>query len=731
MVYVAQSHSHLIHDENPDWQAWLTSIAEGRREEELVLLHRSLAFAEVFYAGKSVAGGVGLMQHTLGTAAIVASMQLDHEAIAAAVLHAVPDCDATGLTQIAEAFSPAVAQLVDGVARMGQIREYPTADDASTGKGEQMEGLRKMLLAMVEDIRVVLIKLAKRTQTMRALVLVDEKTRHDMARETQDIFAPLASRLGVWQIKWELEDLSFRYLEPELYKKIAQLLDERRVDRERYIQEVLNQLQDELARNGVHAEVNGRPKHIYSIYRKMKRKRVDFSEVYDVRAVRVLVGDLKDCYTALGVVHSLWQPIPGEFDDYIAHPKGNFYRSLHTAVIGPEDKALEVQIRTGEMHQHAEMGVAAHWRYKEGGKQDARFGEKIAWLRQILEWKEDIHDAGDLMERFKTELFHDTVYVLTPQGKVVSLTAEATPLDFAYHIHTDLGHRCRGAKVDGHIMPLNHRLQNGQRVEILAAKEGGPSRDWLNPALGYIKSPRARAKIRHWFKYQHYQEDAGRGREMLEREAHRLGVELPTLDKLARTFSFARPEDFLAALGRGNVTLRQIAVLLREPGEPRKPLATPQHAVTPPHSSGILVQGVGNLMTSMAKCCKPVPPDAIVGYVTHGRGMVIHRQDCPNLLRFPQAKRDRLLTAQWGEQQDAAYEALIEIEGHDRQGLLRDVSEVFAREKVNMTGARTLNRGLQAWMRLSVTVSDLGQLERLLHLLMDVPGVMAARRGLK
>ncbi|HCA26444.1 MAG TPA: GTP pyrophosphokinase, partial [Betaproteobacteria bacterium] len=586
MVYVAQSHSHLIHDANPDWQAWLTSIAEGRREEELVLLHRSLAFAEAFYAGKSVAGGVGLMQHTLGTAAIVASMHLDHEAIAAAVLHAVPDCDATGLARIVEAFGPAVAQLVDGVARMGQIREYPTADDASAGKGEQMEGLRKMLLAMVEDIRVVLIKLAKRTQTMRALVLVDEKTRHDMARETQDIFAPLASRLGVWQIKWELEDLSFRYLEPELYKKIAQLLDERRVDRERYIQEVLSQLKDELARNGVHAEVNGRPKHIYSIYRKMKRKKVDFSEVYDVRAVRVLVEDLKDCYTALGVVHSIWQPIPGEFDDYIAHPKGNFYRSLHTAVIGPEDKALEVQIRTDEMHQHAEMGVAAHWRYKEGGKQDARFGKKIAWLRQILEWKEDIHDAGDLMERFKTELFHDTVYVLTPQGKVVSLTAEATPLDFAYHIHTDLGHRCRGAKVDGNIMPLNHRLQNGQRVEILAAKEGGPSRDWLNPVLGYIKSPRARAKIRHWFKYQHYQEDAGRGREMLEREAHRLGVELPPLDKLARTFSFTRPEDFLAALGRGNVTLRQIAVLLREPGEVRGPSTAPQRAAAPRHSGG-------------------------------------------------------------------------------------------------------------------------------------------------
>ncbi len=731
MVYVAQSHSHLIHDDNPDWQAWLTSIADGRRKEDLALIRRSLMFAEVFYAGKFVAGGVGLMQHTLGTAAIVASMHLDHEAIAAAVLHAIPDCDKTGLTQIAEAFGPAVAQLVDGVTRMAQIHEYPTADDALAGNDEQTESLRKMLLAMVKDIRVVLIKLAKRTQTMRALGMVDEKTRREMAQETQDIFAPLANRLGVWQIKWELEDLSFRYLEPELYKKIAQLLDERRVDRERYIHEVLGQLQDELARNGVHADISGRPKHIYSIYRKMKRKKVDFSEVYDVRAVRILVNDLSDCYAALGIVHSLWQPIPGEFDDYIAHPKGNFYRSLHTAVIGPEDKALEVQIRTGDMHQHAEIGVAAHWRYKDGGKQDARFEEKIAWLRQILEWKEDIHDAGDLMERFKTELFLDTIYVLTPQGKVVSLVAEATPLDFAYRIHTDLGHRCRGAKVDGRITPLNHRLQNGQRVEILVAKESRPSRDWLNPALGYIKSPRARAKVRHWFKYQCYQEDVGRGRELLEREVRRIGTELPPLDKMARTLAFVRPDDFLAALGRGNVSSRQLTTLLREPDEVRKLPTASRQAPSPRHSGDILVQGVGNLVTSMAKCCKPVPPDTIVGYVTHGRGVVIHRQDCSNLIRFSQAKRDRLLTAQWGARQDATYDAVIEIESHDRQGLLRDVSEVFAREKVDMTGARTLNRGLQAWMRLNVTVSDLQQMGRLLRLLTDVPGVIAARRGLK
>jgi GTP pyrophosphokinase len=546
----------------------------------------------------------------------------------------------------------------------------------------------------------------------------------------QDIFAPLANRLGVWQVKWELEDLSFRYLEPDLYKKIARLLDEKRLGREQYIADVREQLRQELHKNGVVAEVSGRPKHIYSIYKKMKRKGVDFSEVYDVRAVRVLVSDLKDCYTALGVVHSLWQPIPGEFDDYIAHPKGNDYRSLHTAVVGPEAKALEVQIRTHDMHNHAELGVAAHWRYKEGGRQDAGFEEKIAWLRQIMEWKEDVHDAGELMEQFKTGLFQDTVYILTPQGKVVALPKGATPIDFAYHVHTNLGDRCRGAKVDGNIVPLTYPLANGQRVEILTVKQGGPSRDWLNPSLGYVRTSRAKAKIRHWFKHQHYDENVAQGREALEKETHRLGLSLPNLEALAQKNHFARPEDLLAAIGRGDITARQVMAVIQEEvelAEEEWHLPAPRAGIGP-SASGVLIHGEGGLLTTIAKCCKPVPPDAIVGFVTRGRGVAIHRQDCPNVLHLDESQRDRLLVASWGTKKGGHYEVDVEIEANDRQGLLRDVSEVMTREKVNVTAVSTLSRGLQAGMRFTVQIADLDQLARILTLIQEVPGVAWARR---
>ncbi len=730
MVYIADSRLNPIQGDS-DWKAWLQALEGSRGDEELEMLRRACGYAAECYGGRSSAEGEALLSHALGTADIAAGLRLDGASLAAAVLHAIPECVESSAVELEKRFGREISTLVEGIWRMGQIREFssPPAGENAKQADAHVENLRKMLLAMVEDVRVVLVKLAERTQALRFVAKADDETRRRVAREIQDLFAPLANRLGVWQIKWEIEDLAFRYLDPELYKKIAKLLDERRVDRERYIEEVKERLRTELARVGIHAEVSGRPKHIFSIYKKMKRKGLDFTELYDVRAVRLLVETVADCYAALGIVHNLWQPIPKEFDDYISRPKGNAYQSLHTAVVGPEDKALEVQIRTHDMHRHAELGVAAHWRYKEGGKQDVRFEEKIAWLRQILEWKEEVEDAGEIMEQFKTGLFQDTVYVLTPQGKVIPLPKGATPLDFAYHLHTDLGHRCRGAKVDGAIVPLTTPLHTGQRVEILTAKQGGPSRDWLSPALGYVQTSRARSKIRHWFKYQHYEENAAQGRDSLEKEAHRQGMTLPTLERMAQKFGYDKSDDFLAAVGRGDVSAKQAVAAVQE--EAPKPAEAWRLSLSkgalPAARGSILVEDMGNLLTVMAKCCKPVPPDPIVGFVTRGRGVAIHRSDCPNVQRLTEEGKQRLLSAQWGKK-TGLFDVDLEVEANDRQGLLRDITEALTREKVNVIATNTLSRGLQAAMRFTVQVMGVDQLERILTAVRDIPGVVRARR---
>jgi GTP pyrophosphokinase len=717
----------------PDLDTWLAGIDAAYAPDDAALLRRASELAAIAYAGHTLPTGEPVLVHAIGTATIVANMRLDVETLAAAILHAVPEYLEGALDKLRAGFGTTVLQLVEGVARMGQIPEYGEAT-AATGKNAQLqaEGLRQMLLAMVQDIRVVLIKLAERTQTMRSLARADEALRRKAAAVTRDIFAPLANRLGVWQLKWELEDLACRYLEPDTYKQVARLLDERRVDRERYIAAVIGRLKQELEQAGIKGEVSGRPKHIYSIVNKMKQKHLDFGEVYDVRALRVLVPEVKDCYTVLGIVHNLWQPISGEFDDYISHPKSNDYRSLHTAVIGPEGKALEVQVRTFDMHQHAEYGVAAHWRYKEGAKTDARYDEKIAWLRQVLEWKDSLADSAELMEQFKGELFQDQVYVFTPQGRVIDLPKGATPVDFAYHVHSDLGNRCRGAKVDGHIVPLNTKLANGQRVEILTAKQGGPSRDWLNPGLGFLQSARARAKVRHWFKYQHYEENLAQGRTQLDRELHRLGITGFNQEKLAQKLGFAKLEEFLAALGRGDVTTRQVVVAIQEEVAPRqpeeaKPLA-PRKSTAGAIPSGITIEGVGNLLTSMARCCKPAPPDSIVGYITRGRGVTIHRADCPNMLRLAGERRDRLVAADWGGKKGATFAVDIAVEAYDRQGLLRDISDVLVREKVNTTRVNTLSQDNIARMQFTIEITGLEQLSRLLALIHHVPNVIEAKR---
>jgi GTP pyrophosphokinase len=584
-----------------------------------------------------------------------------------------------------------------------------------------------MLLAIVQDVRVVLIKLADQVQLLRQLAATgDAQARQNAAGDTMDLFAPLANRLGMWQIKWELEDLAFRCLEPQTYRNLARELDEKRVDRETYISNVVQLLRAELAAAGIAGEVAGRPKHIYSIWRKMQTKGVGLEDLFDVRAVRVLVNDVKDCYAVLGLVHELWTPVQREFDDYIAKPKANDYQSLHTAVVGPGDKVLEVQIRTHEMHQHAELGVAAHWRYKEAVKGDAAFDDRIAWLRRILDWRDELADAGELAEYFKTGLFQDSVYVVTPQGRVIDLPRGATPVDFAYHVHSELGHRCRGAKVNGQIVPLTYALSNGQRVEIITAREGGPSRDWLNPALGYLKSNRARAKVRQWFNSQQLEEAIAHGRAVLERELHRLGKSGQNLDELAARLNFAKVEEFFAAFGRAEVTPRLLQSVIAGAEVPIAP-AVEARAPAParPGAGGILVVGVDKLLTVLARCCKPAPPDPIIGFVTRGRGVTVHRRDCSNVKRLA---AERLIAANWGKTGEARFPVDVEVIAGAHPALLREILDIYTREKVRVISSKSVSHDLNARIAFTLEVEGLAQLKRLLALVRDVPGVESARR---
>ena len=662
--------------------------------------------------------------HAVGTALIVAELRAGADAVAAALLL---DCleDAPEF----DARFGAAAKLARGVAAMARIESLvASATDRRVDPHAQLEALRQMVLAMVEDIRVVLVKLAERTHALRCAVSLDEASRTVLGQQARELFAPLANRLGVWQIKWEMEDWAFRYLEPETYKRIAAQLDEKRADRQAYILGIIERLQVELQAHGIEGEVSGRPKHIASIVNKMRRKRLSFEQLYDIRAVRVLVKHEIDCYTVLGIVHNLWQPIPGEFDDYISKPKSNDYRSLHTAVIGPEDRALEVQIRTFDMHNQAELGVAAHWRYKEGGRADAQYEEKIAWLRRILEWKDDVADSGEFSEQFKTELFHDQVYVLTPQGRVVALDRGATPVDFAYALHTDLGHRCRGARVDGVMVPLNTALENGQRIEIITAKEGEPSRDWLNTALGYLVTHRARSKVRTWFRQRDVGEQVALGRTLLDREIKRLGAVEPNLEKLAQRLQFNRLDEFLAALGRGDVGQRDLVQALQDAGKlaPAVLLPTTRTRARARSGNPVVIPGLGDVPLTLARCCKPAPPDALVAYTTVGRGVTVHRADCAALKR---ANPARMLPAEWGIEAGAAFEVEVHVKAFDRQGLLRDISDVIAKDKLDVLRVNTESRGEFATMQLTVRVRELAQLSRLLVRLQHVQNVIEARRA--
>ena len=728
---VKASHLTLVKAEDSAVTAWFDRFAGRYSPAEAGALRGVLDFVAPLYAGRRLASGEPVLTHVLETAGILAELKLDHETLTAALLFPCHEVAPKDAQLLREKFGAAIAELAQGVVRMGELGALSSRKQAAQKpeqQAAQLEALRKMLLAMVQDIRVVLIKIADHVQELRFIVKSeDEGLQRASAELTRDIFAPLANRLGVWQLKWELEDLAFRILEPDTYRRIARQLDEKRVDRERYIENVMAILKGELARAGIAAEVTGRPKHIFSIYKKMQTKHLDFEALHDVRAVRILVDDVKDCYAALGLVHNLWSPLPKEFDDYIAKPKSNNYRSLHTAVIGPEGKAVEVQIRTHDMHQNSELGVAAHWRYKEGVRHDKSYDEKIAWLRQILEWKDEVGDAGELAEQFKSGLFEDTVYVLTPQGRVIDLPQGSTPIDFAYHVHTELGHRCRGAKLDGAMVPLNTMLANGQQVEILAAKQGGPSRDWLNPQLGYLKSHGARTKVRQWFNRQNYEVDAAQGRTVLDKELQRQGLTKLNLDKLAGDLGFSKLNDFLAELGRGDIGPKQLTDALRGEVAPQPVAAEPlvmrrSRAVG---KDSVLVVGVDKLLTVPAKCCKPVPPDPIVGFVTRGRGVTVHRASCASVKRLDP---ERIVTAEWGGAEGATFPIDIEVEAADRTGLLRDISEVLSRERINVTATNTVSRDLSARMRFTLEVANLDQLRRVLALIRDIKGVVSAAR---
>jgi GTP pyrophosphokinase len=697
--------------------AALGPLAEGLSPADRARLGEALEFAEPLYAGQILSTGEPTWAHALGLTANLAAIGVDAVGRMGGMLFAAPKH--VELDKLTAQFGPEVASLAAGVEKLYQLRLATRANPT-----EQNEVLRKMVLGMVEDVRVVLIRLASRTQTLRWFAKNATEERALYARESLDIYSPLANRLGVAQLKWELEDLSFRFLEPDLYKRIAGMLDEKRVEREQYIARATNVLKRELEATGVNGELYGRPKHIYSIWNKMRTKSLDFSQLYDVRAVRVIVPSVKDCYTALGVVHNLWQPIPKEFDDYISRPKGNLYQSLHTAVIGPEGKTLEVQIRTEEMHRHAEFGVAAHWRYKEKVKTSEAFEQKIAWLRELLAWRDEVADWSAA----KKAQLDDTVYVLTPQGKVIDLPVGSTPIDFAYALHSDLGHRCRGARVDGQIVPLDTALQSGQRVEIVTAKSGGPSRDWLNAERGFVKSARARSKIRQWFNAKAHAETVATGRAIVEKELKREGATHASLETLADRLGFKKPDELFTAVARDEVNLRQLQIAVRGV-EPAALTEMPKLKRAPAAKKGVLVVGgMDRLMTQLAKCCKPVPPDPIRGFVTRGKGVSVHREDCDSLKRLAERHPERLIEAEWG-QGPGSYTVEMTVTATDRRGLLRDIGDALAREKINVTAVRTQTRDELAFMRFTFDVANVVQLKRAFAIVRQLKGVIRVARA--
>ncbi|MBC5783300.1 bifunctional (p)ppGpp synthetase/guanosine-3',5'-bis(diphosphate) 3'-pyrophosphohydrolase [Ramlibacter sp. USB13] len=716
----------------------LVAAVEQALPQQANALARARAFAEPLIAAETLETGENTLAHADAVAAILKSMGGSEAMQAASYLVYAWAHLNKPQEVITKAFGESYAALAAETTKLVHVqRQARDADDTlplQDHRREQTENVRKMLLAFSRDLRVVMLRLASRLQTLRYYAATKQPVAAAVAREALQVFAPLANRLGIWQVKWEMEDLAFRFLEPDTYKQVARWLDEKRVEREQYVEQLRSQLEADLRAQGIQAQVHGRPKHIYSIVKKMRGKSLDFEQVLDVRALRVIVPDVKDCYAALAWVHERFSPILEEFDDYIARPKPNGYQSLHTVVRDAAGRPIEIQIRTQKMHEHAEHGVAAHWAYKEAGHKgyagvsaSAVYDTKIAVLRQLLAWERDL--AGSV-----EGLFEDRIYVLTPQAAIVELPQGATPVDFAYTVHTSLGHRCRGARVDGAMVPLNTQLKNGQTVEIVAAKEGGPSRDWLNPELGFLASNRARAKVRSWFNEQLRHETEGRGRELVEKLLQREGRTAIKLEELASQLGFKSAEDLFFVVGKDEFSLRTIEQLLH----PHAPLPSEDEVLakklrgTPSKSpkGGVLVVGVDSLMTQLAKCCKPAPPDAISGFVTRGKGVSIHRRDCSSFREIAARSPERVIEVEWGKSKGeaAVYPVDVAIEALDRQGLLRDISEVFAKEKMNVVGVQSQTVKGIAWMTFTVEIADSQRLARVLGTVREVGGVRSARR---
>ena len=711
-------------------------ICVGLSDEQSALVHDATEFAVEVYGDGLLGTGEPILQHASSMALTAVALKLDADARAAALLFAVCHKDKGMAEQLAKRYPPMLCELVLGLQQLNGLRVLTRVN--AQGMQMQSEILRKMMLGMVQDVRVVLLRLASRVQTLRYLVDHPGERRDEIARESLQIYAPLANRLGVWPLKWELEDLSFRYLEPEAYRRIAGMLDERRSEREAFIADAIERLTQAIAAIGIKADVTGRPKHIFSIFSKMRAKGLDFSQLYDIRAVRVLVNKVSECYRVLDIVNEMWTPIATEYDDYISRPKANNYQSLHTAVRAADGRALEVQIRTHEMHRHAELGVAAHWRYKEGAQSGGgSYDEKIALLRSLLSWRDAVADSGEWARHLRRVSLDDTIYVMTPQGRVIDLPHGATPVDFAYRVHSQLGHRCRGAKVDGQLVTLNTALQNGQTVEILTVKEGGPSRDWLNAEQGYVTTSRARSKIKQYFTHQFEEELIARGRALVTRELQREGqTQHGSIDGLATKLGFTSSEAMFAAAGRGEVSQRAMHTALRETPPEVPAGGVDEVTITRPTQSGrpgqVLVEGVGKLLTSLSRCCKPTPPDAIQGFVTRGRGVSVHRVDCADFQQLVSQHPERVIEVEWSsdayESESSRFAADLEVRAADRQGLLRDVSDALSRERVNVLAVNTLTRRGEAKMRFTVEVHDVMQIQRLDHVLRTVPGVHGVRR---
>ena len=724
----------------------LEQLPEAYTLADKELIERAYRFADEAHRGQKRISGEPYINHCLAVAQILAELRVPPEVLAAGLLHDTVEDTPVTLADIQRDFGDAVAALVDGVTKLtnlprvsrdDQHAEPKAASNAVEAESEPesfgrrpdlaSETLRKTFLAMGDDVRVVLIKLADRLHNMRTLSHMPEAKRKRIAQQTLDIFAPLANRLGIWQVKWELEDLAFRYVNPAKYKEIAEQLAERRPDREAQIEAIIDSLKNLFQEHNIKLEISGRPKHIYSIYKKMQEKGKAFELVRDVRAVRLIVPDVGACYTALGLIHTRWRPLPGEFDDYIAAPKDNFYQSLHTAVIWDDGKPLEVQIRTPDMHQNAEYGIAAHWRYKEGTRRDKAYEQRINWLRNMMEWRSDVNDATEFVESMRSDVFQDRVYVFTPRGDIIDMPVGSTPIDFAYHVHTDIGHRCRGARVNGKLVPLYHELKTGDQVVILTAKRGGPSRDWLNSNLGLVKTQRAKSKIRQWFKKEDYQQNLSQGRLVLERELQRLGIPEVNFEKMARDLTYKNPDEMFVDLGTGDLSVSKVIREIAETTENRNILAAGAPATDAKPTTSVDVVGLKGLLTTMGKCCNPTPGDQIIGYITRGRGATIHRQDCPNILRLGVQDRERLVRVDWGSQA-RTYPVPIRIRAYDRQGLMGDISNMLDGEGVNIADVKVnVNRSL-AELRLVVEVQDIAQLSKILTKLENVPNVTEAHR---